>query len=511
MAHAVFTIVSPVHRDRTHELREVLAAIERDPERNPYLRFRDFPAIHFSSFTVFPDDEGRDTLLVFEHNVDLSMDAHLEALTRQALPGLTTIYRCCADFPTGEVDGVALKRYLKAHCRTPHLFHVGTPYRRADNIRAERELRRFLDLRADALSPPRSGQAAEIWRALRTAASVPDGATRDHVPDVDWEKGSVSWHVRPEPRWPTRLVHWGIAAILGLSAIVLVGWLASRAWESQTGLTMTLVALSAGLGVWTAVLLGWPVKGRWRDPLNILIWFGALGWIVSLLPALTDLAGLQSPWRWLGPLLLAIVYVLVFAQLVGRWALPTPMLDRPQPDPALLARVRAQEDRDVNNHMSAMVQLRPGLYRRLALHAVLWSLKWTWFQTVLRDISRGRLFTFATVHFAQWVVLDDKRYLFLSNYDHSWSRYLDDFGYITFGLARLWGQGRRSPGLGSLEHFKDFSRSWMEPHAVWYRAYPDTSVTQIWNNEKLRLGLLEDADETRSRELLARLVASEDR
>jgi hypothetical protein len=204
------------------------------------------------------------------------------------------------------------------------------------------------------------------------------------------------------------------------------------------------------------------------------------------------------------------VYVALFAQLVGRWVLPTPELARPQPDPALLAQVRAQEDHDVNNHMSAMVALRPGLYRRFALYVVLWSLKWTWFQTVLRDLSKGRLFTFATVHFAQWVVLDDKRYLFLSNYDHSWSRYLDDFGGITFGLARLWGQGRSSPGLGSLEHFKNFSRSWMQPHAVWYRAYPDISVTQIWNNEKLRLGLFEQADDERSRTLLARLVASEE-
>jgi hypothetical protein len=124
---------------------------------------------------------------------------------------------------------------------------------------------------------------------------------------------------------------------------------------------------------------------------------------------------------------------------------------------------------------------------------------------------RGRLFKFATVHFAQWVMLDRKRYLFLSNYDHSWSRYLDDFGGITFGLARLWGQGECSPGLSSLERFKDFSRTWMRPYSVWYRAYPNTTVTQVWNNEIIRRGLLTGADDTRSRELLARLVASEER
>src|SRR5204863_4198891 len=134
--------------------------------------------------------------------------------------------------------------------------------------------------------------------------------------------------------------------------------------------------------------------------------------------------------------------------------------------------------------------LRPGLYRRASLWLLLWTLKHTWFHTVLRDIQKGRLFKFSTVHFAQWVMLDETRYLFLSNYDHSWSRYLDDFGFITFGLARLWGQGACSPGLGSLEQFKDFSRTWMVPYEAWYRAYPNTSVTQVWNNEKIRLGLL---------------------
>ncbi len=83
-------------------------------------------------------------------------------------------------------------------------------------------------------------------------------------------------------------------------------------------------------------------------------------------------------------------------------------------------------------------------------------------------------------------------HMFLSNYDHSFSRYLDDFGGIAFGLARLWGMGAHSPGLANLERFKDFARTWMTPHLVWYSAYPDTAVTQVWNNEALRRGVLAD-------------------
>ena len=51
----------------------------------------------------------------------------------------------------------------------------------------------------------------------------------------------------------------------------------------------------------------------------------------------------------------------------------------------------------------------------------------------------------------------------------------------------------------------------MRPYSVWYRAYPRTTVIEVWNNEMLRRGLLNGANEQQSRELLARLVASEER
>jgi hypothetical protein len=109
------------------------------------------------------------------------------------------------------------------------------------------------------------------------------------------------------------------------------------------------------------------------------------------------------------------------------------------------------------------------------------------------------------------VVLDDDRYLFLSNYDHSFSRYLDDFGHISFGLARLWGMGAATPGLSSLERFKGFARSWMEPYSLWYGPYRDTSVTQIWNNEALRRGLAAMPAAVDADTLLQRLVNAKER
>jgi hypothetical protein len=121
------------------------------------------------------------------------------------------------------------------------------------------------------------------------------------------------------------------------------------------------------------------------------------------------------------------------------------------------------------------------------LKMFLWILNSMFFRTLLPDIFRGKLFGLPTVHFCQWIVLDSRRYLFLSNYDHSWSRYLDDFGLqLTTGIQKIWGQGDGNPGTSNLDGFKDFARTTMVPHSVWYSAYPGLTVVQIWNNEKIR-------------------------
>jgi hypothetical protein len=513
MSHSVFTIVTTVRPEREQDLRDLLAAVRANPGKNAHLSFGDFPVVHFASFTIFPDRD-RGTLLVFENNIDGAYQPYLTDLSNRALPGLTAIYSCCKD-PLPGADSDAMRRFLLKLRRTPNLYHIGTPYRRATAVRADKDLRQFLDQQADQLPGGDSSQPpSAVWRTLRSAASVP-AAAGDEIAQVDWDANRVTWIANPESRWPSRIRNWLIALGLGGTAFASVAWLNHLFWPSQAALTLMLVLLFAALGIWTSILIGWPVRGHWRHPLNIVLWFAAIGWAVSLLPAVVALAGVTLRTNgltgWVGPTVLALIVVYVLAQLTGTWTLPTPILDRPMASPEQMTTLTRQEDHDVNNHMSAMVLLRPGLYRRVSLWVLLWALKLAWFQTVLRDIQKGRLFKFATVHFAQWVMLDETRYLFLSNYDHSWSRYLDDFGDITFGLARLWGQGQRSPGLSSLEHFKDFSRTWMVPYEVWYRAYPDTTVTQVWNNEKIRRGLISGGDDAASRTLIARLVASEER
>jgi hypothetical protein len=100
------------------------------------------------------------------------------------------------------------------------------------------------------------------------------------------------------------------------------------------------------------------------------------------------------------------------------------------------------------------------------------------------------------VHACQWLVLDNRNYLFLSNYDNSWTTYLDDFGIeLGVGIQKIWGQGEGNPGTGNVVKFKEFARSTMVPYALWYQAYPGLTVRQIWNNEIIRHELVRGAGE----------------
>ena len=144
------------------------------------------------------------------------------------------------------------------------------------------------------------------------------------------------------------------------------------------------------------------------------------------------------------------------------------------------ARLLDQEDRDVQNHMAAVVVLRDSnrpfhsRVRVAVLKSLLGILNAIFFRAWLPDVCKGKLFNLPTVHACQWLVLDSRNYLFLSNYDHSWTRYLDDFGIeLTTGIQKIWGQGEGNPGTTNLVRFKEYARATMVPYALCTRRIPD--------------------------------------
>jgi hypothetical protein len=287
--------------------------------------------------------------------------------------------------------------------------------------------------------------------------------------------------------------------IIGYASVYL---LARPALEAHDAWLVVAVVTSVFLlkGLWLAVLFGWPGPGRWRQPAGLVAVATLVGLFLS-----SSLMQFSSP-----PSLTTLVLLLA---LFALWGLSFSSPDAPDPKRSRqkLQKLLDQEDRDVQNHMAALVPVREDwFFRAPVLRSFLWLLNRLFFRSGwLRDLYKGKLFGLPTVHFCQWVLLDNRNYIFLSNYDHSWTTYLDDFGTtIASGIDKIWGQGQNYPGTSNLERFKQYARSTMQPHSGWYPAYPGLTLRQIWNNELIARGARRADDEESMIRLLRRFGAA---
>ena len=92
----------------------------------------------------------------------------------------------------------------------------------------------------------------------------------------------------------------------------------------------------------------------------------------------------------------------------------------------------------------------------------------------------------------------NRRVIFLSNYDGSLESYMDDFiNKVAWGLNAAFSNGVGYPKTNWLikdgakdEHaFKEFINSHQIVSQIWYTAYPDLSAVNLRNNAKIRDGL----------------------
>ena len=111
----------------------------------------------------------------------------------------------------------------------------------------------------------------------------------------------------------------------------------------------------------------------------------------------------------------------------------------------------------------------------------------------------GQLGGIPSIHFAKWLLIDDnKRLMFLTNYDSSWESYLGDFvDHAPVGLNLAWVCTSQYPrtallvflGATDEERFKAWSRAHQRPTQVFYTAYPELSIAALNNNTWIRCGL----------------------
>jgi hypothetical protein len=163
--------------------------------------------------------------------------------------------------------------------------------------------------------------------------------------------------------------------------------------------------------------------------------------------------------------------------------------------PARLAELAAREDWITQNQFTVVGLRKPGPFRSFTLGVVV-----TILDQVCRHIfNRGNLAGVRTIHFARWVVIDERRrVLFASNYDGSLESYMDDFiDKVAFGLNAVFSNGVGYPrtnwlflnGAKDEQAFKDLLRARQLDTPVWYSAYPDLSAVNVANNAAIRAGL----------------------
>ena len=158
----------------------------------------------------------------------------------------------------------------------------------------------------------------------------------------------------------------------------------------------------------------------------------------------------------------------------------------------------AYEDRQVQNQLSHLVPLRPGIFRLALQRFALSALN----KLAILTYNQGRLGDIATIHFARWSIIDGgKRLLFFSNFDGSWENYLGDFvDRAAVGLTLAWSNTVEFPktrwlildGAKNEELFKTWTRKYQIVTQVWYTAYKHLTVKNILRNHKVAVGLEKD-------------------
>jgi hypothetical protein len=242
----------------------------------------------------------------------------------------------------------------------------------------------------------------------------------------------------------------------------------------------------------------------------------AIGREESTVWALQDAQARSALWRFKERVLLAvtILALVILSPIVILVAVPWLLVlrshekrDAKQPVLRLTAfrrgRLPIAEDQVVQNQFSAVGCIKPFWIRRASVRVLLLAADFV----TKHYFNKGDLGTFRplglngvdTIHFAQWLVIDEgHRVLFLSNYDGSLTSYMDDFiNKVAWGLNAVFSHGEFYPptrwlvldGATDEQAFKAFLQKHQIPTQAWYSAHKHLSALNLGNNEAIRAGL----------------------
>ncbi|SEI01809.1 hypothetical protein SAMN02799636_04967 [Methylobacterium sp. 275MFSha3.1] len=503
----------------------------RTPETPNFARLKvQVPTLHFMSMSVFPGAEY-DPIFIIEANIDGEPGPFWGQLHVVAGDMLQAMIRCCKrpSDGTGDLYDAATKgkasitaaAYLEARTQWPSVFHHGNRGLTRDRILEEHAL--FLALSEEVDRPAkgyhrlaRAGACSELHAGLRRVlrprfpwldqAAPKRVTTREFLMDyIRFVRFLVltllglslpGVLLAPLLRWQLYLIVVGLGAV----AVVALLWANRNAFVGKEvfnrvqlkifdGQRLLLLMLGVLVYVALAVLILSPI-------IVFAHAFGVLAAILQLGPQISLWTAAHEVVRAVSLGLLSVFLTFPLLLLLVRWS---EMRDSSQDAPPVaddtLREIVRREDWITQNHMGSIVLIKPGVLRATIIRLGHYGLG-----LMLRATARnGYLGNMRTVHFAHWAFLNNgSRLLFFSNFDHSWSSYLDDFiEKAHVGLTLAWGCGVGFPATRMLiydgaSHGRQFKAWALASRAVsrfWYSAYPNLTVDQIERNHRIANGL----------------------
>lgn len=408
--------------------------------------------IHFASMSVIETGTSEEGTPLHHFLLEMSGDgdrhAVLAAFGKALGDRIGPIFAEASADPPGNDLAAFMERHAPDVSPTfgslNGLVFSGTPGHSVRRILSEDRLAKTAMLMVEALSAQPGNDAAGVLQAVR------ERLRRD-----------------PSFRWAF------------VSAPNLMDNAPKGAWSA---FRRTLLARPVFLTVGTVYALCWALT-------YYLLFYPTAGWPHFLLRVGT--AFVLSGLGILTTLSFAIGIMLIRLRRIEEASLPSTesiSLDR-------LVELQQREDRGLQNHMTAVSTLKPGVFRRALLRFTFYVIS-----IAATHIFRpGFLSSIGTIHFARWVcVPDTNRLVFLSNYGGSWESYLEDFiTKASKGLTGVWSNTEGFPptrflffhGARDGDRFKRWARTQQVPTGFWYSAYPHLSTIHIRKNALIRQGL----------------------
>jgi deferrochelatase/peroxidase EfeB len=427
--------------------------------------------VHFMSIVAVRDDSADTGHLVIEATVDGTAKAGLRSIA-VALSGQLRDILAAAGKTGLPKDTAGLCDYLEQHrievrpgwSLNNGATFSGAPGMTVNRIKAERALARYLEAQLDGYR-----NAWSAWQKLEQLRT-----------DV-FKHPKFKWAFLPEPAALLEKAPEPSAAAMPMIKAAFRDLILPFLFLPAT----FLVAMLLGAGLQALLLPG-----------------DDLAFLEAAAVAVAG-AGLV-----LGAECLAVFLVLLVAYRAIRQQEDTdsPAFDTVDADRLLI--IASLENVVPQNHLAAVSVLKGGWARRLALRLALWAVA---ARAAYLD-RPGYLCDIGSIHSARWVsVPGTDKLLFLSNYDGSWSSYLEDFIALAHhGLSAVWSNTVGFPktrnliqkGARDAERFKRWARNQQVPTLFWYSAYPYLSGSRIRTHAQIRHGFA-TAGEKQAAEWLA--------